>query len=902
VSGEGFVAFTVDEAAQGVDLNGNGSAFDAAVWHVTGADGVTVNLGLAGPPPIRYGTANGPGFAFAVDETAQGVDLNGDGTATDDAVWHVYRPSDGVTNLQVVSANNRIWAWSGGFLFHVDEGGQGAGSLNGDGDTLDNVWHAFEWGGGVTNLGLAALQVLIGDDLTAGDGALVWASEASQGATDLNGDGDADDTTVYHVWHPVGGITNLALAGPQPTFRSYGAGIGIVVSEVAHFGADLNGDGDATDQWVWHVHRPGVGTTNLQVASDIPLWSLPLEDGLAFTIGEPAQGGTVLNGDGDAADEHVWQVYREGSGVTNLAIAGATAAIPIAGGVALQVSEEAQDTDLNGDTDKIDTRVWHVYRTGIGVTNLGLATDSATSEAIGTGFAFGVSEPAQGGANLNGDADVTDVRVVHVWDPSGGVTNLGLATSGSDLLDVAGSLFFRVAEFFQGGIDRNGDGDASDTVWALYEPGTGITNLSLAPGFPRIAVAIDDGVVFTVDEASQGGTDLNGDGDATDTGVWHHHHPLDGTTSLQIAGAFHPSFFAEAATGSMLSVTVDEVAQGGAILNGDGDTLDDVRHAVFFCSGRLPTWLGTGGPDTHLASTGNDVLIGLGGDDSIDAAAGSDLVCAGPGNDTVDGRAGPDVIFGGDGDDILAGCGAGDTVLGEDGNDTLRGGPGDDLLLGGSGADVLVDGKGDDTYHGGPGPDWLYFTTAPGPVTANLTTGTATGNGTETLTSIERLRGSSYDDVLTGDSRDNELNGILGNDVLHGGAGDDTLYGLGGMDELFGDAGDDRLYGGLHADVLRGGIGADIGFGGAGADELYGGTGADDLYGQAGPDTIWGRDGDDGLYGAYGDDWLYGEHGNDVLFGRSGDDHLDGGPDTDELDGGLGSDTCVNGEVENRCE
>ena len=43
-----------------------------------------------------------------------------------------------------------------------------------------------------------------------------------------------------------------------------------------------------------------------------------LDDGFVFTIGEPAQGTTNLNGDTDATEDTVWQVYREAAGVTNL--------------------------------------------------------------------------------------------------------------------------------------------------------------------------------------------------------------------------------------------------------------------------------------------------------------------------------------------------------------------------------------------------------------------------------------------------------------------------------------------------------------------------------------------------------------------------------------------------------
>ncbi len=866
VAGDGFVAFTVDEAAQGVDLNGNGTAFDAAVWHVTGADGSTINLGLASPPAQKHAAAAGPGFVFAVDETAIGQDLNGDGDPNDPAVWHAYTPSSGVINIGLAAASNRVWKWGGGVAFHVHETAQGSTDLNGDGDSLDAVWHVYDWTAGSTNLGLAITAVLVGDDLTLGDGVLIWASEFFHGNTDLNGDGDATDNFVWHVWDPTGGVTNLQLAASDPVFRLCGSGVAFWVSEPIQGGVDLNGDGDSTDYKVWHVYRPGAGTTNLGLAQGTTAMSSSLDDGFLFTIGETAQGATDLNDDTDTTDDTVWHVYREGAGVTNLGLAGPANWVSLTDGLAFQVSEVAQQTDLNGDADATDVAVWHVYLTSSGVTNLGLATDVNIGEPVGDGFAFMVSEPLQGNTDLNGDTDTTDQRVLHVYDPAAGVVNVGLATGGSYFAAPDASFVFTVSETFHHNSDLNGDADTGDSVWHVYRTGAGYTNLGLASGFPVGVLAVGEGVVFTVAEPSQGWTDLNNDADNTDNGVWHHYHRADGVTNLQVAGNWGPGSFAAVAADGLITITVDEADQGGTDLNGDADTLDDVRHAIFFCSGRLPTWLGTPGPDVQAGSGADEVFVGLGGNDAIDGEGGADLVCGGPGADHLTGGAGLDVIYGGDGNDHLRGGARGDTLYGGDGADTLRGGAGDDRAYAGPDDDLIVDGRGDDIYDGGLGSDRLYFTTSPAGVTVNLGTGLATGNGTDTMTSIERLRGSRFDDSLTGDSGDNDLRAIAGDDTLRGGGGDDTL------------------------------------FGGTGDDRLIGGAGADNLYGQAGADVIRGSDGADHMFGSYGTDDLFGEGGPDYLFGRSGNDYLDGGPGTDELNGGLGTDTCINGEVYARCE
>ena len=47
------------------------------------------------------------------------------------------------------------------------------------------------------------------------------------------------------------------------------------------------------------------------------------------------------------------------------------------------------------------------------------------------------------------------------------------------------------------------------------------------------------------------------------------------------------------------------------------------------------------------------------------------------------------------------------------------------------------------------------------------------GAGTDTLTTIENLTGSNFNDTLTGNTPANILNGGVGNDALAGGAGND---------------------------------------------------------------------------------------------------------------------------------
>jgi Ca2+-binding RTX toxin-like protein len=82
----------------------------------------------------------------------------------------------------------------------------------------------------------------------------------------------------------------------------------------------------------------------------------------------------------------------------------------------------------------------------------------------------------------------------------------------------------------------------------------------------------------------------------------------------------------------------------------------------------------------------------------------------------------------------------------------------------------------------------VYYTGAPA-VTVDLSSHTATRDGSDSLYNIQNVVGSSNGDTITGDSGNNILNGDAGNDALHGGGGNDTLIGGAGNDSLDGGTG-----------------------------------------------------------------------------------------------------------------
>jgi large repetitive protein len=154
------------------------------------------------------------------------------------------------------------------------------------------------------------------------------------------------------------------------------------------------------------------------------------------------------------------------------------------------------------------------------------------------------------------------------------------------------------------------------------------------------------------------------------------------------------------------------------------------------------------------------------------------------------------ILTGTSGDDVLV-AGNGDNIINAgDGNDVLTAGSGNNELHGGAGNDLLYSGAGNDLLDGGTGIDTASYAHATAGVTVNLGllgAQNTLGAGSDTLTGIENLLGSNFNDSLTGDNNSNVINGGLGNDTLNGGGGDDLLIGGLGNNTLTGGAGADTF-------------------------------------------------------------------------------------------------------------
>ena len=342
--------------------------------------------------------------------------------------------------------------------------------------------------------------------------------------------------------------------------------------------------------------------------------------------------------------------------------------------------------------------------------------------------------------------------------------------------------------------------------------------------------------------------------------------------------------------------------------------------AASLCRGEKVTIEGTGGADEITGTSKRDVIDARGGNDVIFSLGGSDLVCAGPGSDEVYASGGADVVYGSGGSDGIVGGPGNDVIRSGGSADYLNGGQGDDLLdagiagfdyvdfrtsagpvrvdlaaetATGDGNDVvkraemiagsLFDDEllgasrafelylgltGNDTIDGRDGFDQLIFEESEGGVTADLTSGSASGEGEDTFSSIESLVGSNFDDTMLGTDASDDLYGLSGNDTIDGRGGNDYILGQAGDDDLAGGAGP---YDMIDFDADAPAVTVDMTSGlstGNGSDqvsgfEIIGGTPLDD--------TLVGSDADDLFYPYGGDDAIDGAGGTDlVLYDRSG--------------------------------
>jgi hypothetical protein len=496
-------AFLVPELDQGVDLSGDGDRADA-IWHVfdpsrpLSADNPQ-SLGLATPLFGRPGVGADGGFILVVSEAAQGEDFSGDGDQFDDVLFAF----DGSTfsalylgappyaaGTPLVARGRHVLVAGSELSIPLD--------LNGDGDSLDIVLGAVVFGPtGTANYlpvgpGVPRAVVPRGYAL-AGNAAVYLIDEAQTGATDLNGDGDAND------------------------------GILAVFDLLTASGEFLPTDPTLSKKPLAANQAFGIHTSNERVLFGIDEASNRLD----------------INKDQDFADSILAWIDTIGSlgRVHNMGLALGTSTPALSGPFGLvTLSENASalvvGTDYNDDGDISDEIAFHVDMTvGPGfVRNLGLAAGPLVLQ--GSDAIVGVIESAQFNTDFNGDSDTNDLvpAYVNLAPITPALRFLGIATHNHQLLraspDDLRILVHIPEQPFTLRADVNNDGDSLDTAHFWIDIDSTTTPASFRPRTPFLAgiglveltppMWVDKDTLLFATSEFLAGRDLNGDGDFND--------------------------------------------------------------------------------------------------------------------------------------------------------------------------------------------------------------------------------------------------------------------------------------------------------------------------------------------------------------------------------------------------
>lgn len=396
---------------------------------------------------------------------------------------------------------------------------------------------------------------------------------------------------------------------------------------------------------------------------------------------------------------------------------------------------------------------------------------------------------------------------------------------------------------------------------------------------------------------------------------------------------------------------IDNVIEGGLgddTLNGGGNTVAGDTASYAGAANAVNVSLAIAG--AQATGVGNDTLsnfenlLGSVYDDTLTGDGNNNVLDGGDGNDTLIGGSGADTLKGGVGTDTVSYANAlsavavtinGVGTLGDANGDVLSaienltGSAFNDTLTGDGAANLIIGGLGDDAINGAGGVDTVSYAAAASAITANLSNlgvNVGGGAGNDSLTGVENLVGSNFNDTLTGDGGTNIFEGGAGADTMDGGTGNDTVVyatsnagvsvslavatghtgghaagdNLTGFENITGSVFDDIMTGNGLVNILDGAAGNDTLIGGASGDQLIGGLGVDTVSyaSSAGAVTAnlttnvnTGGDANGDTFS--GIENLIGSNLNDTLTGDSNDNTLNGGAGNDTLSGGAGNDTFV---------
>jgi Ca2+-binding RTX toxin-like protein len=655
---------------------------------------------------------------------------------------------------------------SGAVTVLLNDSGEGTSSGADGNDTLLNIENVVGSAFNDTLLGNSAANVLTGgsgidilsawggnDTLLAGDGA----DYLSGGMGDDVIDGGAGyDRAAYNLGATIGVTVDLNIQGVAQ--NTIGAGwdtlIGIEDLSGTGFNDVLTGDGQ--NNWIWGGSN-GFATSGNDVIDagggddivEVGAGNQTVSGGAGNdTLSLWAHGGAEISSAGVAfslAAQGTSQNWRQGTinatGFENVSGSRYDDALTGDGNANVLLGDVGSDTLVGGagnDTLYGDGRF--VADWGPTSSLWGFSLYGDVERDFGTGTGLDGNDVLEGGL---GDDTVDGGRGIDTAsyaNASGAVTVTLTATGGS-----------------------SSGADGNDTLAAIENITGGAFSDTLTGNSAVNSIA------------GGAGNDTIKGGAGNDT--------VDGGTGLDTASYANASG----------AVTVTLTLTGGASAGADGiDTLISIENAT-----------GSAFNDTLTGNSAANVLSGLDGNDTLNGSFGADTLDGGNGTDTASyanatgavtvtltGTGGSST--GADGSDTLVsienvvGSAFNDTLTGNGSANVLDGGAGADNIQGGGGDDTLVGGDGGDTLDGGAGNNTVDYSGSSAAVTINLSSGRGSGGAAtgDTLSNIQNIMASAFNDKLTGNGQANVLTGGAGNDQITGGGGSDIMNGGTGADDF----------------------------------------------------------------------------------------------------------------------
>jgi VCBS repeat-containing protein len=429
------------------------------------------------------------------------------------------------------------------------------------------------------------------------------------------------------------------------------------------------------------------------------------------------------------------------------------------------------------------------YKANDGTADSNVATVSLTIE--GTNDAPTIT--SNGGEDTGTQSvaeNTTAVRTVEASDPDGDAVSYLIAGGADadkfDLNATTGALTFAAAPDFE--VPGDADGDNTYEVIVEASDGTAVDTQTLSVSITDEDEVINRPATGGVSISSYTTTNTTGtltaastinDPDVSTPAIsYQWQASSDGSTWTNIAGAAAAVFtLTGAQVGPLLRVTGSYSDPFGTYTHVSSET------AI----------VGNQNANTLNGTSDRDILLGLNGTDNLNGGDGEDRLDGGGGTDSLDGGLGADTMLGGAADDTYVVDNVLDVVTESAGNgtDTIRttlssysiganvenltfigtedftatGNSLSNRITGAAGNDTFLATQGDgrDTYDGSTGRDTYSLAATTAGATLNLENGSASSTqiGSDTLTSIENVIGSSGGDMITAGGGANSLTGGL---------------------------------------------------------------------------------------------------------------------------------------------